>query len=394
MKSNMLFKILIILLTCYAFNNMACACTIFTASSQDAVFAGNNEDMCTTNTEIHFIPAGNGAFGRVLLGFIGDENYQGGMNEYGLFFDGAGTPPVKMSPSRLPEFKGRYIMETILEQCRTVEEAIRLIKQYAQHSLRYSHNLIADATGDAAIIEWGNDQLNVIRKGDNNFLVATNFNITESKDVNNECQRYNIARDILSREQPSLAVFEKILSLMHQEGKFGTVYSNICDLKNKKLYLYNFHNFTIKREFDLTAELKKGDRKQRIRDLFPANFAEMGFRLRSDCLADFKDAPSKKVKFVIQSKVKIPEGSIAVRGSAAELGRWNDQGVALERKSDYSCTKALEIKEGTLFDFELSVDNNKYVPLDNMSQEMHETAVEVRSDTTVVLNITGWKKND
>ena len=43
------------------------------------------------------------------------------------------------------------------------------------------HNLIADETGDAAIIEWGNGRLNIIRKGEKNYLIATNFNIVSPK---------------------------------------------------------------------------------------------------------------------------------------------------------------------------------------------------------------------
>lgn len=112
----------LILFTCFSIKTFSC--TIFTASSNSIVLAGNNEDMCTTNTEIHLIPGSNDKYGRIFWGFIGDENYQGGMNEYGLFFDGAGTQKVNMSKSELPEFEGRYIMETILEKCKTVEEAI------------------------------------------------------------------------------------------------------------------------------------------------------------------------------------------------------------------------------------------------------------------------------
>lgn len=133
------------------FANCSFGCTIFTASLGNIVFAGNNEDMCTTNTEIHLIPGTDGKYGRIFWGFIGDENYQGGMNEHGLFFDGAGTPSVEMGEWNLPEFEGRYIFETILEDCKTVEEAIERVKMYAQPFLQFSHILMADANGDALI---------------------------------------------------------------------------------------------------------------------------------------------------------------------------------------------------------------------------------------------------
>ena len=42
-----------------------------------------------------------------------------------------------------------------------------------------------------------NAGLRIIRKGDKDYLIATNFNICESSNVRNECQRYNIAESIL-----------------------------------------------------------------------------------------------------------------------------------------------------------------------------------------------------
>jgi uncharacterized protein with HEPN domain len=389
-----LIRSILLIILGLAINDLSFGCTIFTSSSSTAVFAGNNEDMCTTNTEIHLIPSGKGGYGRIFWGFIGDENYQGGMNEHGLFFDGAGIPEISITTSNnLPEFEGRYVMETILEKCATVDEAIDILKKYSLSHLQYSHNLIADATGDAAIIEWGNTGLKIIRKGDKDYLIATNFNICESSNARNECQRYNIAENILSTEAPSIKSFEKALSLTQQEGPFCTVYSNICDLKNKKVYLYNFHNFAINSEIDLIDELKKGEKKYRIRDFFPVNYAEMIFRMRNDCISDFDGIATKNIEFVVQSKTKIPECSISLRGSSEELKRWDKHGIPMEKVSDYKFTKSLKIKEGTLFDFELSVNKNEYTLLDNELNKMKEITMEVKSDTTVIMNVSEWKFN-
>lgn len=367
-------------------------CSIFTASSDKIVLAGNNEDMCTANTEIHLIPGTREKYGRIFWGFIGDENYQGGMNENGLFFDGAGTQEVFMSKSDLPEFDGRYIMETVLEKCKTVSEAINFIKQYSHPWLKYCHILIADANGDAVIVEWGNNKLNFITKGDKNFLIATNFNITESKEVSNECQRYNIAHNILLKEQPSISTFEKALSLTHQEGNFGTVYSNICDLSNQKVYLYNFHNYAINKEIDLKSELKKGEIKYRIRDLFPTNYAENYFRMRHDCISDFDNAPKTQVDFKIESKIKFPDCRIYLRGSAAELGRWNNEGVDLTKNNDYLFSKTIFFKKGALVEFELSTGTQDYYPINDKGNQLKEMVLEIDSDTIVVIRLDDWIK--
>ncbi len=72
-------------------------CTVFLAANDQVALAGNNEDWRNPFTKLWFIPAGEGTFGQMYVGF--DDYYpQGGMNDQGLFFDGLAvsstiTPP-------------------------------------------------------------------------------------------------------------------------------------------------------------------------------------------------------------------------------------------------------------------------------------------------------------
>ena len=375
-----------------ALNHFALACTIFTASSDNVVLAGNNEDMCTTNTLIHIIPPSDEKLGRIFWGFKGDENYQGGMNEYGLFFDGAGTPPVEMSGWDLPEFQGRYIFETVLEKCKTVEEAITFVNDYSQPYLKFCHILVADATGDAVIFEWGNNQMNYIRKGNHNFLIATNFNLTETPNPEKECNRYATAKQMLLKNEISLSLFEKILSVTHAEGKFPTVYSNLCDLKNRKMYLYNFHNFTFRKEFDLINEFKKGEQKYLVRSFFPQTNAELNFRYMNDCIDNFEDLPLRSVTFKVNAW-KPPENSkLFVQGSANELGGWDVSGVELEKQSEKAFQKTISFNEGKLFGFTLATENEALIPVGKNRQKLRGEVVDVKSDTTIVIDVYDWQQ--
>ena len=64
------------------------SCTIIYATDGNTVLAGNNEDYINTNSIIWFVAPEEGKLGRVYFGF--DTFWpQGGMNEEGLFFDGA-----------------------------------------------------------------------------------------------------------------------------------------------------------------------------------------------------------------------------------------------------------------------------------------------------------------
>ncbi len=369
-------------------------CTIFTSSSKEAVFAGNNEDMCTTNTLIHLIPSTEDSYGRIFWGFKGDGNYQGGMNQYGLFFDGASTPQVEMTNWNLPEFGERYIFEVVLEKCKTLEEAIEFINQYSLPYLKFCHILIVDASGDAAIIEWGNNKFNILRKGEKNYLVATNFNITESANPANECFRYSTVENMLDNSEPTVELFKNILSLTHVEGKYPTVYSNICDLKNQKVYLYNFHNYSYCKEINLKEELMKGENQYMIRSFFPVSTSEAMFRMMNDCSDNLDNAPTCQITFKIKLKIPFLGEKLFIQGGAKELGDWDKPGIELKKINSQTYEKTISIKEGKMFDFTVSTSNDNYYLFDSSLEQIREKAIEVKNDTTITIIISDWEKKE
>jgi len=159
------------------------ACTVFCASNDDAVIAGNNEDWKNPNTKIWIVPAKDGKYGGVYFGFDkpvinGSWVSQGGINEKGLFFDVTATKEVKVAiptGTKKPVFDGwDLIRERIMFECSTVEEALEMLAQYqypgsGQGTMRGMY-IIGDAKGDAAVI----GALGVVRKK-GEYLLATNF---------------------------------------------------------------------------------------------------------------------------------------------------------------------------------------------------------------------------
>lgn len=63
-------------------------------------------------------------------------------------------------------------------------------------------------------------------------------------------------------------VVRSVLSATYSEFTYPTVYSFICDLKKKKVYLYNFHNFEEVHVINLEKELENGKKSYFIPDLF------------------------------------------------------------------------------------------------------------------------------
>ena len=102
------------------------ACTVLCGFDGRVALAGSNEDWADPNTQMWFVPATKDNYGIVYFGFgrgeyppggvsrhkleipeggitqIKPEDLyglpQGGMNEKGLFFDGASTDVIKASP--------------------------------------------------------------------------------------------------------------------------------------------------------------------------------------------------------------------------------------------------------------------------------------------------------
>lgn len=262
---------LILLLICLATSNPAHACTVVTIARDGKAFVGNNEDGIELRTKLWFFPPSDSAHGRMFWGFDRSTyTYQGGMNDQGLFYDitaidytGWHEDPAK------PDFNDDE-QEYVLSHFATVDEVVEFFSTY-DIDLGWVTYIFADAHGKSAVIEWTRGKLQILTTSDS-FQVATNY-AQSNYDVPTEfppCYRFRTAYQMLSQEQaPSIDVVRGVLSACHFEAGWGTtVYSNICDLVNKKVYLYHFHNFEEAVVLDLREELEKGEHAQTIPDMF------------------------------------------------------------------------------------------------------------------------------
>jgi hypothetical protein len=248
-------------------NPTTSGCTIFVAARDGIVLAGNNEDNeagFNPDTKIRFLPSEQDRYGSVFLGYA-DGSPQGGMNDHGLFFDGAalpngaqlllgdrsgGTAILEFTPdkrSALIKDEGDRLIDTMMSHSATVEEAIGVLtRRFSEKGIRYK-----------------------VLRGSGDYQVATNFQQSLTPREKIGCRRYEMATKMLA-ESPVLSVdlFRSILQATHQEGKIRTFYSNICDLKNGLIYLYDRGNFDKVVELRLDDELKKGKRELKLSECF------------------------------------------------------------------------------------------------------------------------------
>lgn len=249
----------------------AFSCTIFIANDGKRILVGNNEDYSPLKKTFLWVrPAIQQKKGYVFWGF--EEKYpEGGMNDQGLFYDAAALPQVvniKKDPTK-PDFEG-YILEKILQECSTVKEALQLFDRYNLTWQQKAQIMIADRTGDYAIVNASY----TIRPNDKNY-VLTNYNLNDVKNADFKCWRRKTAYHMLNHSSVSVENFTKILDATAQkETDNSTVYAQVCDLKNKTIYLYQRHDYTVSRKIDLLQLLKKGRQDIEIKELFPKTIAD------------------------------------------------------------------------------------------------------------------------
>lgn len=257
------------------------SCTVVYAADDHIALAGNNEDWTGLFSKIHFLPPTEGKFGRVYFGFNVVRFPQGGMNEQGLFFDGATAENVEVprDPSKSDHGHEGSLILKAMEECSTVEEVLGYFERYDCSGTWNGQYLIGDRFGNSAIIE----PLTVIRKT-GRYQVITNFLQSKTAPEASRDPRYRLAAKLLDdSNELSVDLMRRVLNATHYEEYSGsmtaTLYSYICDLKRGDIYVYNFHDFEEVVKINLREELAKGESVRTIASLFPhETFAERRYK--------------------------------------------------------------------------------------------------------------------
>ncbi|MFL5731515.1 MAG: carcinine hydrolase/isopenicillin-N N-acyltransferase family protein, partial [Cytophagaceae bacterium] len=240
------------------------ACTLFSAAANGHVFFGNNEDSPHAYpSKMWFVPSSPGAHGRVCFGWFAFA--QGGMNDQGLAIDWAVTPPQGRSSSAKPPLDAS-VVERVLANCATVKEVINLFETHTFVG-NDAHFMVADRNGDSVVGEWVQGEFRIIRKkGDHQVL--TNFLLTDSAAGNYPCERYEKVDRILDK-WTWLTVGKCVSALREASAEWGTggtKYSNLYELKEKKVYVYYRRDYEKPLILDLSRELAKGFREVDLKE--------------------------------------------------------------------------------------------------------------------------------
>lgn len=242
----------------FAISYPALPCFILFSNHNNNTFVANHEDWFAQDGAIKINPPATGKYGSVIFTFLSEGWAQGGMNEKGLFFDAAKTPYQEIHFDSSKQKPQHYPWQEILDKTATVQEALQLLQSYSLEELEDATIMLADATGDAAILGVHNNSLDV-RRPANGHLTQTNFNQWHPE-LSDEpvCPRYQTAEQMISNADGLvISNMLEILKKTHQDSL--TVYSNIYDLKDKVVFTYNKRNFEKPIVINLPEAFQFGD---------------------------------------------------------------------------------------------------------------------------------------
>lgn len=155
-----------------------------------------------------------------------------GMNEHGLVVGMAAVPDGNVRPDPGKEtIDSLQVIRRMLDQASTVDEAVAILQQV---NIEWGsgpplHYLIADRSGQSALVEFYQGKIQVIST-DQPWHLATNFLVSAvSKNATGHCPRYDEIEQRLSTANGSLAA-EEALRLLQDVSQANTQWSIVYGL--------------------------------------------------------------------------------------------------------------------------------------------------------------------
>jgi predicted choloylglycine hydrolase len=198
---------------------------------------GRNLDFPSLNiadkyTTVFICKPGDGRYSFASIGWPGMIGVLSGMNEHGLSLANMEVHRGIRVPTAMPY---TLLYRTVLEKCKTVDEAIDLLGKTPRQTP--NNLMLMDANGHRAVVELTPEAV-VVRKGaEGASLISTNHQRGEDADTAGRCTRYDCLHDSSKAEfghidEPEL---QKILAAASQ-GDF-TLQTMVFEPANRVIYL-------------------------------------------------------------------------------------------------------------------------------------------------------------
>jgi len=164
-----------------------------------------------------------------------------GINEYGLAVALAGVREVTHeSVGDQERVFVTYLVRKILDQTKTVEEAVNLAEQHVPFDLDENslngHLIVADSSGRSVILEYDDDQWRIIY-GDKSWQVLTTrpiYNVPDAE-LREKCWRYRSMSETLEKTKGDVD-WQAGMDILQDVTQKGTTWSVVYALSTRELY--------------------------------------------------------------------------------------------------------------------------------------------------------------
>jgi hypothetical protein len=240
-------------------------CSLFASANEGSVVMGRNWDNQTVGSiivSLYHPPNGYASvsFGRSIdLGFghkdltaieaspfssqllLAPFYAMDGMNEHGLAVGVAAVRQVTVKPR--PDKKLvfiTYLMRKILDQAKSVDEAVDLAEQFVPFDLDQTslncHLMIADSSGESVILEYVHDRWHAIRT-DKPWQVLTTkpiYHVSDAR-LRHQCWRYRSISAALEAVTGNTD-WPAAMKILRDVEQKGTTWSVVYSLAEKELH--------------------------------------------------------------------------------------------------------------------------------------------------------------
>jgi hypothetical protein len=155
-----------------------------------------------------------------------------GMNEHGLTLANMEVTRTRRLPTAMP-----YVLlyRTLLERCRTVDEAIALLEKTPRQSA--NNLMLMDAAGDRAVAEITPEGVAVRRGVTGEALFSTNHQRGDDTQTPGLCPRYDSLHDTSAKQFGKIDVKAIETMLAAASQKKLTLQSMVFEPSNRVIYL-------------------------------------------------------------------------------------------------------------------------------------------------------------
>lgn len=244
------------------------------------LLAGNNDTSYHDRLSLRATPGHDGLFGRVCISSVPVPEWSPFgtlcLNDQGLAVTHANTPDGHNphDPDK-PQFKHNLI-EKIVAEAQTVKQAIAMVSAFTWppgHE-KGMHVMFADKSGDAAVIEWVDREMKVIRR-EGPALFMTNSLLSKPEAAGGPNSRYNRGMRMLASlndatPEAAFSIMKEVsVGALLRGQQVGTLHSGVWDITRGELHLVYKRDYDHPRVFRLADLLAKGEHSVGLDELFP-----------------------------------------------------------------------------------------------------------------------------